>query len=78
MSQTITLPNSTYEWLQAEAKARGLESIEALIETWRVGGDEVRRRHEVVAQIKALSEQIAATHGEQSDSVDLIREDRDR
>ncbi len=78
MSQTITLSKSTYAWLQAEAERRGLSSIEELLEAWRAEDDELRHRQEVGKRIDALRERLYAKYGEQSDSVDLIREDRDR
>ncbi len=78
MNRTLSLPESTYFWLQAEAKKRGLGSVEELLEAWQAENDELRQRHEVVERVKALSDRLDAKYGEQPDSVDLIREDRDR
>lgn len=81
MTQTLTVSQSVYDWLQAEAKKRGLTSVEALLESWKaeeIDPEELRQREEVVDRITALSERLAAKYGMQSDSVDLIREDRDR
>jgi hypothetical protein len=78
MSQTLTLSNSVYAWLQEEAQRRGLSTVEELLEAWKAEGDELRRRREVVDEIKALQEELSAKYGEMPDSVDLIREDRDR
>jgi predicted CopG family antitoxin len=78
MSQTVTVSNSVYEWLQAEAEQRGLSSVEELLEAWKIEDDELQKRREVGERILALRERIAATHPNQTDSVDLIREDRDR
>jgi len=78
MDRTVTLSESTYAWLQSEAKKRGLSSVEALLEAWQAENDELRHRREVVARIEALSERLDAKYGLQSDSADLIREDRDR
>ena len=78
MSQTITISNAAYKRLQAEAHRRGLDSVEALIEAWDVDDAELQRRREVVEEIKALQQEIYEKYGVQSDSVDLIREDRDR
>ncbi len=78
MSQTISLSSSLYEWLRAEAEARGLNGIEELLEAWKAEDDDLRQRREVGDRIDALREQLYAKYGEQPDSVDLIREDRDR
>ena len=78
MSQTLTVSNSTYQWLQAEAEKRGLNSIKALLEAWQAEDDDLRQRREIVGEIKALQQELYEKYGEMSDSVDLIREDRDR
>lgn len=78
MSQTLTLSNSVYTWLQEEAQKRGLSTVEELLEAWKAEGDELRRRQEVGTRIDALRERLYAKYGEMPDSVDHIREDRDR
>jgi hypothetical protein len=78
MSQVITLSDSLYARLQAEARSRGLSSVEQLIEDWQADGAHFRRRRQVVSQIDALRKRLQATYGEMPDSVDLIRSDRAR
>jgi hypothetical protein len=78
MTHTLSISDSIYGWLQEEAKMRGLSTVEELLETWKAEGRELRRRREVVEEIKALQEEMSAKYGEMPDSVDLIREDRDR
>lgn len=78
MSQTLTLSNSVYTWLQEEAQKRGLSTVEELLEAWKAEGDELRQRQEVGQRITALRERLYAKYGEMPDSTELIREDRDR
>jgi hypothetical protein len=80
MTQTLTVSQSVYDWLQAQAKKRGLSSVEDLLESWKAekSEDELRQRREVVDEIKALRQELYEKYGEQPDSVDLIREDRER
>lgn len=78
MSEMVPVSKATYEWLQAEAEQRGLSSIEEVLEAIHAETDEASKRHEIVAEIDAIRERLAAKYGKQSDSVDLIREDRDR
>jgi len=78
MDRTVTVSESTYAWLESEAEKRGLNSVEELLEAWKAEDRELRQRREAVERIEALSEQLDAKYGMQSDSVDLIREDRDR
>ncbi|MFQ6115589.1 MAG: ribbon-helix-helix protein, CopG family [bacterium] len=82
MSQTLIISDTLYARLEATARARGLSSIEELIEQliemWQSGVDELRRRQEVVGRIDALRKRLFATYGEMMDSVELIRADRER
>ena len=82
MSQILTISDTLYTRLEATSRARGLSSIEdliqQLIETWYCGADELRHRQEVVHRIDALRERLFATYGEMTDSVELIRADRAR
>jgi hypothetical protein len=86
MSRTVTLPDSVYEKLEAVARARGLQSVEELLEQLPLPAvehnplteAELQRRREVVAEIDRIRESIHAAHGVMPDSVDLIREDRER
>ncbi len=78
MSQKLTLSDSLYQWLQAEAQKRGLGSIEQLLEAWRAQHDDLRRRQAAVREIDALREALSTRYGEMRDSTELIREDRER
>ena len=86
MSRTITVPDHVYDRLEAEARARGLKSIEQLLEQLPLAraecdpltDEELKRRHEVVARTVALQEELSRKYGMMPDSVDLIREDRER
>jgi hypothetical protein len=78
MSRTLTIPDALYARLEAAARARGLSSVEQLLEQWPFSNDELQPRQDVVRQIDALRERLFAKYGEMPDSVDLIRDDRTR
>lgn len=86
MSRTITVSDGLYKRLEAEARARGLEGIAQLLEQVYLPGleqeppteEELRRRREAVDHITALQERLSKTYGMMPDSVELIREDRER
>ena len=78
MSQTLEISDSLYARLQAETEQRGFESIEQLIESWHPGENHRNDRKAAVAQIDALRERLFASYGTMSDSVNLIRDDRER
>jgi len=82
MSQTLVISDTLYTQLQTTARARGLDSIEELlrqlVEMWQSRVSELRRRQEVVHRIDALRERLFAKYGEMTDSVELIRADRER
>ncbi len=75
--QTLTISESLYNRLEAEAQLRGM-NIEQLLEEWERRESEIRRRHEVVREINELRESLFAKYGEMPDSTELIREDRER
>ncbi len=75
MSQTLILSDTLYGQLEAAARARGLSSVEELIRQWV---DELYRRQETVRRIDLLREKLFAKYGEMSDSVELVRADRER
>jgi hypothetical protein len=78
MSRTLTIPDELYERLEAEARARGLESVERLLDEFARNGIDLDRRREAVERIDSLRESIFAKYGEMPDSVELLREDRAR
>lgn len=83
MSRTLTISDTLYQKLEAEARERGLASIEHLLEKDHVPAhslteDELHQRREAVSRIDALRQRITASVGEMPDSVPLIREDRER
>ena len=79
MSRTITVPDDVYQRLEAEARARGLKSIEQLLEQLPLAkaesdpltDEELQRRHEVVERTIALQEELSRKYGMMPDSVDL-------
>ena len=77
MSQILTISDSLYARLQTEAQLRGL-SIEQLLEEWEQRDSELKQRREVVAAIDNLRERISQQYDVMPDSVELIREDRER
>jgi hypothetical protein len=77
MNRTLTISEALYARLDAAARARGLGSIEQLLEQWQGREDELFRRQEAVQQIDALRERLRVTYGEMPDSAELVREDRE-
>lgn len=78
MSRTITVSDELYTRLEAEARARGLKSIERLLEEWGQNEVSMKERKDVVREIDDLRERLFAKYGAQPDSTELIREDRAR
>jgi len=82
MYQTLNLSERLYQQLEATARSGGFNSIEEfiqkLIEVWQARVEELKRRQEQVRRIDTLREQFAAKYGTMSDSVELIRADRER
>jgi predicted CopG family antitoxin len=78
MSRMITVSDEVYAKLEAEARMRGLESIEQFLEQWQTPASESLRRRELVQHIDDLRDRLLAKYGEMPDSVDLLREDRAR
>jgi SOS response regulatory protein OraA/RecX len=82
MSQTLIVSDTLYAQLEATAHARGLSSVEELlqqlIEMGRARIEEFSRRQQAVQRIDALRAQLFAKYGQMADSVELIRADRER
>lgn len=78
MSRTLTISDELYAKLEAEARLRGLDSIEQLLEQWRSFETESHSRIEAVREIDDLRNRLFMKYGEMPDSVDLLREDRAR
>jgi hypothetical protein len=70
MSQVITVSESLYARLDAEARKRGLNSIAELLEQLPIGENELAYRQEAVRRIDALRERLFAAYGEMADSVE--------
>jgi predicted CopG family antitoxin len=78
MSRTITISDELYAKLEAEARLRGLDSVEHFLEHWQAPETELLQRKEVVRDIDDLRSRLFAKYGELPDSVELLREDRAR
>lgn len=81
MNQTLTISESLYSRLQTGAQLRGLsieQLIEQVVEEWERKESELRRRAQVVEEIDEIYEKMRAKYGQMPDSVELIREDRER
>jgi len=76
MSRILKISDELYACLEAEARLRGFDSIEQLLEQWQA--PENFQRKEVVRQIDDLRERLFVKYGEMPDSVELLREDRAR
>jgi predicted CopG family antitoxin len=79
MSRTLTISDDLYARLEAEARARGLNSVESLLEELKkTAEDGLKQRKNAVRRIDDLRESLFAKYGEMPDSVELLREDRAR
>ena len=78
MSRTLTIPDELYERLEAEARARGLDSVERLLDEFGRNGIDLHQRSATVSGIDSTRERLHAKYGEMPDSVELVREDRAR
>lgn len=84
MSKTLTVSDKTYKLLKYLARKREMKSVEEFLEGFFKGLEagerekELESRHEQVERIKAFQRKMAEKYGVMPDSVDLIREDRNR
>jgi catechol-2,3-dioxygenase len=81
MNHTLTISENLHSRLLSESQARGLsieQLVEKAVEEWRRQDDELKRREEAVDRIVALRERMREKYGMMPDSVELIREDRER
>ncbi len=59
MSRTLTIPDDLYERLEAEARARGLDGVESLLDKVVRSDNSLSQRREAVRKIDALREQLS-------------------
>lgn len=78
MSRTIIISDELYARLEAEARARGINSIERLLEQREQNSLDLVQRKNVVKRIDGLRERLFSKYGEMLDSVELLRADRNR
>ncbi len=82
MSQTLTISDKVYIQLQQIAQASELKNMEGvlekLLETWQIYQQMEQQRRDTISQISTLRERLQQTYGVMPDSVELIREDRER
>jgi hypothetical protein len=76
--KTITISDALYERLNQTARSQGLTAIDQLLEQWEADMQAREQRRLVVDQITLLRDSLEAKYGVMSDSVELIREDRER
>jgi len=77
LNQTLTISESLYSRLEAEARLRGV-SIEQLLEEWERRESEIKRRQEAGQRVNEIFERMSAKYGVMPDSAELIREDREQ
>ncbi|MCC7207340.1 MAG: antitoxin [Anaerolineae bacterium] len=77
MYKELRISETLYEALEIEARRRGLDSIEQLLEVWKQDDAERRSRRAIVREIDALRSELQHRYGEMPDSTPLVREDRD-
>ena len=82
MHQMLTVSETLYQQLQTRARDGGFDSIEEfirkLIEVWQAYAEELCRRQEAVRRIDTLRARLLRTYGVMTDSMELIRADRER
>lgn len=78
MSRTITISDELYARLEAEARARGLNNIERLLEEREQSESDLHERQRVVKRIDDLRERLFIKYGAMPDSAELLRADRNR
>jgi hypothetical protein len=81
MNQMLAISEDLYSRLQTGAQLRGLsieQLIEQVVDEWERKDSELRRRAQVVDEINEIYEEMRAKYGQMPDSVELIREDRER
>ncbi len=78
MSKNLTISDELYARLESEARGRGLNTVEELLDNWQGLAPDVSRRKDVVQRIDNLRARLFARYGQMSDSVELLREDRAR
>ncbi|HEV7797249.1 MAG TPA: hypothetical protein VGO73_03775 [Pyrinomonadaceae bacterium] len=78
MSRTITISDELYARLESEARARGLNDIEHLLEEREQSESDLNERQKLVKRIDDLRERLFIKYGEMPDSVELLRADRNR
>lgn len=78
MSHNLVISDELYQRLLADAEARGLKSVQQLLEEPSENGVDVASRAAVVRDIDGLRERLFGRYGEMPDSTSLIREDRTR
>ena len=78
MSRVIRISDELHDKLEQEARTRGLDSVEQLLEQWQPAETELDHRKDVVREIDDLRARLFDKYGEMPDSVGLVREDRAR
>ncbi|MCI0523858.1 MAG: hypothetical protein L0Y75_01215 [Acidobacteria bacterium] len=81
MNQMLAISEDLYSRLQTGAQLHGLsveQLIEQLFEEWEQKDAELKRREEAVDRVNEIYERMRAKYGQMPDSVELIREDRER
>lgn len=82
MSQVLTISDALYAQLESTARERGLRNVEELIqqliEMCKARAAELRHRQEIVQQVQTLRLHLFTKYGQMTDSVELIRADRER
>ncbi len=78
MSRTLEISDELYTRLEAEAKKKGLESVESYLEVSLLKKEDKDRGEAAARRVLELREQFSKKYGKMPDSTELIREDRER
>ena len=78
MSRVLTISDELHNRLEQEARRRGFDSVEQLLEQWQMPNAALHHRGKAVREIDDLRARLFDKYGEMPDSVELVREDRAR
>ena len=76
MSVTITVSDETYQKLKTVAQSKGFEDVEKFLGEWEEL--ELANRREVVDRLLEFQNRMGEKYGVMPNSVELVREDRER
>ena len=78
MGVAVSVPEQLHARLQHSARKRGCAEVAELLEHWQTREEQSDDSEVILREVDAIHNELAASGRVFSDSVDLIREDRER